>query len=369
MAFNTLKNIAIRGIACAVPKMVINAEHYNTLLGGNTVKKIVAMTGIRERHIAPCGPGIPSITASDLCYEAADRLIAHLNVDRSSIDAVIMVTQYPDYGASPSNACVLQYRLGLSNDCMAYDINQGCTGYIYGLYAGGCHLQGGRNKRILVLAGDAMQKVSEVDKSQMMLFGDCGSATLLECNEECKGTSEDMNFLIKTIGEGFRHLIVPAGGSRHRWADEKKKDRGDGIMRSDFDAYMNGTEVFNFTIREVPKLIKEYYEGMHQDNDTYDLFVFHQANLFMLNYIADKLKIDKAKMPLSLDRYGNTSSASIPLTICDYFNRETNEDNKLNILACGFGVGLSLGVTNFKLHKMQCLPVIEIDHGWEDGVL
>jgi len=365
MAYNTLKNVAIRGIACAVPKNVVKAEAYNDIFGEKNVKKFVETAGVKQRHVTLARPGMAAITAADLCCEAADRLMNHLNIDRNTIDAIIMITQLPDYGASPANACVLQYRLGLSKECMAYDINQGCSGFIYGLYVGGCHLQNG-NKKILVLAGDAMHKISEVDKTQMMMFGDCGSATLLECDEK----AEEMSFLIRTIGSGFRYLMVPAGGSRHRWADGEKKDRGDGALRSDYDAYMDGTEVFNFTIKEVPVLINDYYSKKNLDNDKFELFVLHQANLFMLNYLAKKIKFSTGKMPLSLDRYGNTSSASIPLTLCDYFNRNNvTYDKELNILASGFGVGLSLGVTDFKLRAGQCLPVFEVDHGWRDGVL
>lgn len=134
---------------------------------------------------------------------------------------------------------------------------------------------------------------------------------------------------------------------------------------------MNGTEVFNFAIKEVPKLFREYYQCQETNNDAYDLFVLHQANQFMLNYIAKKVGFSKDKMPLSLDRYGNTSSASIPLTLCDYFNKnkEAQDLRNQNVIISGFGVGLSLGITSFLMDGKQCLPIIRVKEGWDDGVL
>lgn len=362
MAVDVMRNVTIRGIACAVPDNVVFTEDYKETFGLDAVNKFADTVGIKQRHMSKIDNGL---TTSDLCFAAAEKLIAEKHIDKNTIDAVILVTQHPDYISCPATACVLQYRLGLSENCLAYDVNQGCTGYIYGLYIAALHLQSGRLKRVLLLAGDAGHRVSPEDKSMAMLFGDAGSATLLEYDK----SAQDMNFVFKTQGKGFRSIICPCGGSRNRTGNAERTEQEAGIIRSDYDGYMDGVAVFNFTIKEVPKLFRTFYEHFNYTNDSFDFFLLHQANKYMLQYICKKLKLPVEKVPLSIDRYGNTSSASIPITLCDYFAGNKDTDGKKNILGCGFGVGLSLGIANFNIDSTVCLPVIVTDERFEDGML
>lgn len=362
MAVDVISNVSIRGIACAVPDNVVYSEDFEKEFGTTAVKKFVDAAGIKQRYVSSADN---RLTTSDLCFAAAEKLFTERQIDRETIDAVILVTQHPDYISCPATACVLQYRLGLSEDCLAYDVNQGCAGYIYGLYIASLHMQSGQLKRVLLLAGDAGHRVSPEDKSMAMLFGDAGSATILEYDS----TAQDMNFIFKTQGKGFRSIICPCGGSRNRTGNPERIEREEGIVRSDFDGYMDGVAVFNFTIKEVPKLFHEFFDRFHYSNGSFDLVLLHQANKYMLQYICKKLKLPQEKVPLSIERYGNTSSASIPITLCDYFANNKDMDNRKNIVGSGFGVGLSLGIVNFNIDNKVCLPVIVTDKRFEDGML
>ncbi len=360
MAKDKLKNVKISGIACCVPEDIIYMEEYNDILGKAEVDKFIKTTGIKQKH---CNKSDVVITTGDLCYKAAEKLINELKIDRQSIDVLLLVTQSPDY-IEPATACVLQYRLGLSNDCIAYDINLGCSGYVYGLHTAATYLQSGNIKKVLLLAGEVGANISPLDN---MLFGEAGTATLLEFDNEQKNIS----FLFKTIGSGYKHLIYPYGGIRHGIGDDNKYVKTSHNGTKYFVGDMDGTEVFNFTINEVPSLVSEYNDFIGATNSNYDLFILHQANLFILNYLAKKIKISKTLMPISMDIYGNTSSASLALTICDYFNRTNlgDEVKKLNLLVCGFGIGLSLGITSFEISSDRCFPVICTKEGFEDGII
>ncbi len=357
---DTLKHVSIRGISCAVPDTVVKTATYAAQMGQDAVDKFISSVGIEQRHVARPEE---NITTADLCYVAAEKLIEQLQIDRNSIDGLIFVTQHPDYPTSPATACVLQHRLNLSMNCMAYDVNQGCTGYLYGLYIACAHLQSGSLKKILMLAGDAGHRVSPQDKSMAMLFGDAGSATLLEVDKN----ASPINVMLKTLGEGFRTIITPCGGSRHREGNHERVLQKNGIIRSDFDGYMDGTEVFNFTIQQVPKLMKEFCEVFGESIQEQDLFVLHQANLYMLNYLGKKMKLPKEKIPISIARYGNTSSASIPITLCDTFGGQKLDSKKIFMSA--FGVGLSLGNISTSFRDCAVFPIIKTSESFDDGLL
>ncbi|MFA5531197.1 MAG: ketoacyl-ACP synthase III [Thiohalomonadaceae bacterium] len=363
MAIYDLGNVMISGIACAVPETVVKAEQYYEVLGEDVVDKFVKTVGVKQRHLG----GDSMVTTADLCYDAAEKLIKDLQINREEIIALILVTQTPDY-IIPATACVLQYRLGLSEECLAYDVNLGCSGYVYGLYLAATHIKPDTKGKVLLLAGDAKpSRKDSIDRSQAMLFGDAGTATILEYTEKGSG----MKCLLKTQGHGFKSLIKPCGGNRHPGGNMERTLRDDGTIRNDFETYMDGTAIFNFSISEVPKLFNEFNKIFNLSPEDFDFIAFHQANLFMLNYIAKKLKLPKEKMPISLDIYGNTSSASIPITICDYFNRNNQEcdDKYYNVMGCGFGVGLSLGITTFQVHNKTCFPIITTNDSFEDELI
>lgn len=360
MAIDVLKNVKVCGIASCVPENIIKTEALTKKESPEFIEKFIRTTGVVQRR---CCTTNPIITSADLCYQAANKLIEALSIDRSTIDALIFVTQSPDYYFEPATACVLQYRLGLSNDCLAYDVTLGCSGYIYGLHIAASHLQSGRLRKVLLLTGEAS---SHTKTENIDIFGDAGAATLIEVD----GTAESaMEFKLETMGNGYKCLIMPYGGYRHGVKAQP------GYLSEDFNGYqkfesnMDGPEVFNYSIREVPRLVNEYLEFFQHDMKDFDLVVFHQANLIILNQIRKRLKIPKEMMPISIDIYGNTSSASIPLGICDYFQRLNPSDRqkRKNILMCGFGIGLSQGVTGFSIDGAKCLPVFTTKEGFNDG--
>ncbi len=352
MAFDKLRNVVIKGIAAAVPDTIITSETYVDKIGKDAVQKFVDTVGIKQRHV-----GDGEITTADLCTVAANALFQKFHVERNSIDAVLFVTQTPDYIA-PSTACILQHRLGLSTECLAYDINLCCSGYVYGLHAAMAQMQSGYIKRLLLLVGDtASYTVSPEDSGVMMLFGDAGTATLLETSTD--KAELQTPFYLKTFGEGFRNLMIPYGGYRRFAGSHERRQRKDGTIRSDYDCYMNGPEVFKFSITEVPKAIRSFYEYTQMNGESFDLAVFHQANQFIIKNIAKRMKLPAEKLAFSMDEYGNTGSATIPLTLCKRYG-EDNDAERKTVLIAGFGIGLSLGVAGIYIAPQYCLSIIKV---------
>ncbi len=354
MAATAFSNVKITGMSCAVPKGVEKTESCNLhsakkeqYLSAEEIDEFIQKVGVRERHVTS-----PEQTTSDLCYVAADSLIKNKGLDPKSIDAIIFVTQTPDY-IQPATAHVLHKRLGLSKDCIAFDVNLGCSGFVFGVFICGSLIQCGAANRVLLLCGEMVRKNPEDDIKNYLLFGDAGTATLLE-----KGESE-IKCLMKSDGNRYDCLITPGGQLRQPpttidsyWQTTK--------------GHMDGETVLSFTITEVPKSFKEFFAIYGTDVGSYDYFIFHQANLFMLQYIAKKLKIPTEKYPIALDRYGNNSSASIPLTIVDLCERTTTQDH-LHLATSGFGIGLSWGVVSFDINKADVLPMIFTDDYYREA--
>jgi 3-oxoacyl-[acyl-carrier-protein] synthase-3 len=348
VAIGILKNVEIKGIACAVPERIIDNEQYNEIFGVDSVQKFIKMTGIKTRRVA-----LSEQCASDLCYVAAKRLIEKLDWEPYSIDALIMITQTPDY-AIPATACVLQHRLGLSENCIAFDINLGCSAYVYGIWLASTMISTQNIKRVLLLVGDTSNiGINQSDSSTAMVFGDGGSATALE-----KTKGKNMRYFLNTKGSGFKNIIVPAGHARSRSNTDAEA--------SDYEVSMNGSEIFAFTITDVPKSIKTFMTKYRIDPNEIDMYVFHQANLFILKHLAKKINAPMEKVPISIDRYGNTSGESIPLTLVDALGKEETSDT-INVFLCGFGVGLSWGGIYLELDKSVCLPMIYTSEYYNKG--
>lgn len=289
-------------------------------------------TGIRERRVAPA-----SMTCSDLCYEAASDIIKRYGND---IDALIFVTQSPDYYL-PASAVILQERLGISKNCIAFDINLGCSGYVYGLSVASGLLQGGYLKKILLLAGDKSTLSTHYDdKSAYPLFGDAGTATLLEYDAE----GDPWHFNLQSDGSGKNAIIIEHGHSRHPYDESSDaiEEVEPGVKRTKKNLALNGIDIFNFALREVAPNINTLYEWSGADKENTDYVVFHQANRLINESVRKKLKMPAEKVPYSIDVYGNTSSASIPLTICHALKEQVAGSPK-NMLLSGFGVGYSWG--------------------------
>ena len=360
MPTGVLTNIKISGIASAAPDNLEDLSGFNEYFGENSVKSFSKMTGVKTRYVSH-----ENQTSSDLCFVASKNLLKHLKWEKESIDALIFVTQTPDYPI-PATACVLHKRLGLSRDCIAFDVNLGCSGYVYGIHLVASLMQNTSIKRALLLAGDTSnKKISPFDKSSAMLFGDSGSATAMERTDS---DLDRIEFLMKTDGNGFKSIIIPSGAFRNPNGKHERYEFAEGIIRSDYELYMNGVEVLNFTISDVVDTINEFKEKFKTNTDRVDMFVLHQANLFMLKAMAKKAKIPLDRMPISLDRYGNTSVTSIPLTICDACER-IEEKKELNLVCAGFGVGLSWGVISMKVDSDNCLSIIRSNDYYDDGEL
>lgn len=349
MASFMLENSSIQGIVSAVPANVEGLEQLATVFGNEDSRKIAQVTGVYDRHITT-----PEQCTSDLCFHAAVRLMEELNWARDSIDALIMVSQSFDY-LCPATSCCLHGRLSLSKDCAAFDVALGCSGYVYGLWNAASLIACGC-KRVLLLAGDTPSKfVSPLDKSTRPLFGDAGSATAIEYKE-----NQRMYFELGTDGTGFSHLIIPAGGVRQMRTTEtaKRTEREGGNIRSDEDLFMDGAEIFTFTLREVPPMLSKVLTSSGWVIEDVDAFVFHQANQFILDYLSKKMKLPPDKVPYSLKDFGNTSSASIPLTMSQRLS-ELLQGDKTRLVLAGFGIGFSWGAVALESGPML-LPEIEV---------
>jgi len=357
MALARIRGICISGIASAVPDQAHLPSEFFDRFGKKEVLKIVENTGVQKRYIVP-----PGMCASDLCVAAADRLLTEGKWARESIDAVIFLSQSPDYEL-PFNAATIQRRLRLSTEGAAFDVNLGCSGYVYGLWLAGSLISGGGMRRVLLLMGDTSTKVSEEDRSVALLFGDAGTSTIVEKTDE----KEEFTFVLGTDGRGEKNLIIPAGGCR-KPADETtrvRREAENGNRRSEEELYMNGAEIFAFSLAEVPKMVRQVLVASEKTIETIDFVVLHQANKFILEYLAKRMKIPRDKVPISLGEYGNTSSASIPITMTHCL-REQLSRKKMNLLLGGFGVGYSWGavtctVGEIVMPQMIFLSLKDID--------
>ena len=349
MATTSVANVRIAGIVSAIPEMVLDASELEQKFGAEDTRKIIDNIGVRERHVVE-----GNMCASDLCLSAAEVLLQQLGWSRESIDVVVFVSQTPDH-VLPATACSLHGNLNLAKHCAAFDINLGCSGYVYGLWVVSQLMSTGQSRRALLLSGDTISKlISDEDRSAYPLFGDAGSATAVEY----KPGSEEMVFVVGTDGKGAEHLIVPAGGFRHpkNEGTAKRYKQADGNTRSDEQLRMDGAEIFTFTLREVPPLVKATLQTKGWSIDDVDAFVFHQANAYILNYLARRIKIPADKFILAMESYGNTSCASIPLALTSSPQTAIGNGSRKLLLA-GFGVGLSWAAAALVLEVTDNLPL------------
>lgn len=360
MAFFKFNNIRVAGIACAVPKNEVKTETYKSLFGDEEVEKFMEMTGVRASHRTR-----EYQTCSDLGFRAASELLLHKCVKPEEIGAVIFSSHSPDY-RRPATAFVLQYRLGIPKDAVCYDISLGCSSLVVGLQTVASIMNTGDIKKALLFVGDTAGKsVYPEDRSSAMLFGEAGAVMLLEKTEDA---SDEIYALVRSDGSGYRYMIIPGGGYRNLHASEEVVMCEDGNPRTLMNSFIQGTSVFTFTVFDVPRLIKDFFVQTETSPDQYDCFAFHQANLYILKQIAKKTKINFERMPITLDRYGNTSGASAIVSLCDRYGKEEN-NRKIKVLTSGFGIGISLGAVSFEIETKDILPIYEDDAIFEDGLI
>lgn len=351
MKQKALKNVLIRGIQCAVPRKIVKNDYFTSFFSNEEIEKSSSMTGVKSRRFAD-----KNICTSDLCVSAARKVMYDLGWDPSTIDGIFFVTQTPDYRL-PATSCSIQEKLGLSTECAAFDVNLGCSGYVYGLWLAANLMATGCMKRVLLLAGDTISKaVSPKDRSTVLLFGDAGSATALEFDEN----APEMAFVLGTDGRGKENLIIPAGGFREQSSAETVvRCNGENDFRSREDLFMDGGEIFNFTIQRVPPLVKILLQETKKETSDVDFVVFHQANEFIMKHLAKKLKLNPNQAPSSIGHYGNTSSASIPLTIASELAQTLGNESK-TVALVGFGVGYSWGGAMVELGPLASIGVLEV---------
>ncbi len=350
MADISIRNTRIAGIAACVPKNVDRIADY-TLISESEREGFMKTVGVHERRMVSKG-----VVTSDLCAEAARQLMNKLGWEPSTINALVFVTQTSDY-VIPSTAIILQHRLGLPESCMAFDMNLGCSGYVVGLQVASSLINPTGIRRVIFLAGDVSSiNMSYHDKSTYPLFGDAGSATAIEYCED----APDAYFRTGSDGKEFDALYVKAGGTRHMATPEsfEYKEYPGGIRRNDTQMILDGLRVFNFSITRVPVQIAELLDQSSATIESTDMFFLHQANRIMVETIRKKLRIPPEKCPYSIDVFGNTSSASIPLTMCHTIGNNDAQKTQ-NVVLSGFGIGLSWASARINLKDTLVLPVLE----------
>ena len=348
MAFIELKNVRIAGISAGVPKFVASNLHPlddDGISSEYAPEAFVETTGVLERRISD------NLTTSDLCYEAAEKLIADLGWDKSEIEALVFVSQTADY-ILPCTACILQNRLGLSKECYALDCTLGCSGWVYGLSEVASLMTNGDIKKALLLCGDAKKRaVGPRDP----LFGHAGTATAIEFSEGDNG----FKFHFGTDGSGYDAIITPDGGSRNQVSAESfKLETIEGKPMHRMQTRMKGMDVFSFGITTAPKSVKKLAEHYGFDYQEADYLLLHQANMKMNKMIAKKLKFESDRVPSCMHHFGNTSSASIPMTIVTELKDKCND---AKLLCCGFGVGLSWGTVAFTANDILISDLVEVE--------
>lgn len=351
MANWIIKNVKLVGVSACVPKKTLHTEDM-TIFHGDECEKFLNTVGIKSRRIAPSG-----VCASDLCYEAANKLIAELDWDKNEIDAIIFVSITADY-RSPMTSCILQNRLGLSNACFTLDIPLGCCGYLHGTTVLSNLMSSGKIRKALLLCGDTcFQMSSPEDKSRYPIFGDAGTASAFIYDERAK----DIISYSYTDGSGYKTIITPHSGFRHPVTPESFiiQDVGEGIRRAPIHSMLDGMEVFSFAISKAPKVIKELMEQQHIEQRDVDYFLLHQANRFINQQICKKLKIEPQKVPSNIEEFGNTSCATIPLLMVTRLKQELSTQS-LNLILSAFGVGLTWGCINLKTDRIICPSLIEL---------
>lgn len=329
MPKSNISNVRVAGMSGAIPSLC----GFNDNVEGAGKAGVDPIIGVRSKHIAQDG-----LCTSDLCCAAGDRLLTDLEWPRESVEALIFVTQTPDY-LLPATGCSLQQRLGLSATCAAFDVNLGCSGFIYGLWLGGLMVSSGI-QRLLLLVGDTVTRIVAPNDPISRLFGDAGTATALEYSEGAPA----MHLELGTNGAGREHLFVPAGGFRNPRSAKTclRTAQEDGGIRSQEDLYMNGSELFLFALTRVPPLVRCLLEASGWKDGDVEGFVFNQTSLFIMEHLAMRMKIPPERLILSLEEFGNTSSAGIPLTMTTRL-RDRLQSASSRLVLAGFGGGYSWG--------------------------
>ena len=326
----------IKAISYYLPDRVVTNEDLVKEFPEWDVEKVYSKVGVKERHLAA-----DSETAGDLAEKAALKLFEEYQVSPSDIDFLLLCTQSPDYRL-PSTACILQDRLGIPTSAGAFDYDLGCSGCIYGMAVAKGLIAAGLASHVLLLTAETYTKyLHPDDKSNRTIFGD-GAAACLISKE--KGLAEIGDFVFGTDGSGADNLMVKTQGARFPERTGLSTEDDDGHVNRDDYLYMNGSAIFNFTLEQVPPMMKQLLEKSGLGKDDIDYYVFHQANKYMLSTLRKICGISKDKFHIDLEHTGNTVSSTILISLKDSLEQGLICPG-MKVMACGFGVGLSYGGT------------------------
>ena len=321
----------IKAISYYLPETVVTNADIIKDFPDWSEQKIALKIGIKQRYTAN------EMTAGDLAELAAKKLFSEHNIDKNSIDALILCTQSPDYFL-PATACILQDKLDLPTNVAAFDFNQGCSGFVYGLCIAKGLIASGVSKNVLLLTAETYQHyIHKQDRGNRTLFSDAAAATLISKD----GFLELGAPVLGTDGSGYKNLIVETGGHRMK----KQGIEFDAEGRSPDYLYMDGPAIFNFTLDAVPQLVKQTLEKNNLQQEDIDLFVLHQANKHILKFIKEAISIPDEKFYMCMENFGNTVSSTIPIALY-HAQKDGNIKKANNILIAGFGVGYSWGAIN-----------------------
>lgn len=352
MSYLTFTGVGITALSAAVPKRVIKNYEYTEFFPADEVKEVVDKIGVFERRFVD-----EETCSSDLCFSAAEKLIIDNQIDRSEIDLLVFISQTPDY-RMPATSVILQHRLGLPNTTIAFDINLGCSAFIYGMSIVYSMMLNSGLRKALILDGETRSKVySAKDRRTAFIFGDAGVAALVERNEKF-GESV---FSLNSDGSRENLIKINAGGYRNPSTPETLKEKvvdEYGNIRSEEHGYMNGGDVFTFVNREVPRDIINTLNYANREKDSFDFIIFHQANNFINSHVAKKLKLDINKIPSTIEKYGNTSSVSVPLTIVSELKNKMAGDKSLMLSA--FGVGMTWATAIVPFVDLNISDIVEV---------
>lgn len=327
----------LNAISHHLPSTILTNEELTSIHADWSPEKVYRKTGIRERRIAAEGE-----TAADLGYQAAEKLLERSGTDRDSIDALIFGSQAPDYFLPPS-ACILQHSLGLRTTCAAFDVTLGCSGFTYGLWLATSLVKSGSAKKVLLISADTYARYCDRnDLTTATLFGDGAGAALISSSPE-GALAEIGPTIVGTDGSGAEHLIVRGGAGRY-WSEARHESNVSGRPW----LYMNGPEVFSFSIQSVKPGIQELLDRIGMGWDEIDWFLMHQANRYMLEQLRNKLDVPAGKMPIDVEFTGNTANASIPILISRGIEAGWLGKGPSHCVLAGFGVGFSWAMTYMK---------------------
>lgn len=351
MAIIRYNHVGIRAVSACVPKTISSNYELGELFAPDYLEKLVNSIGIKEKRIAD-----KDVCASDLCLKAAQQLLADNQIEPSSIDMLLFLSQTPDY-IVPATSPILQYRLGLPDTVACMDLSLACSGFIYALSTAFAYASMDGINRVLLLVGDTFSKVvNPRDKVNYPLYGDAGTACLVE-----KGDFGESCFILTSGGDGAPFVMIPSGGFRNPVVADSlaDKEHEDGNYRRDIDITMDGMSTFNHAVSVLPKGIKQIFKETGVLPEEVDYLVSHQANKFMIDFIVKRIKFNPGKVPFCLSKYGNTSSPSIPLTISSELAGKLG--GKKKVVLSAIGAGWTIATAYMETNEVQVSPVIEYE--------